>query len=487
MALADLFARAIDSVRARHSFTALAVAFSGGLDSAVLLRLTAGYCAARALPLYAFHVHHGLSPNADAWLTHCEAAAAHEEAAARAAAAGATGSAAAGWPGVTFAARRVSVAADGSGTEASARKARYAALGELCVEHGVQLLLTAHHADDQAETVLLQLLRGSGPAGLSGMDAFNLAPTLLHTNAIMIARPLLAASRAELEAYAEAQALAWVEDESNADTRYARNALRHQVMPALAAAFPGYQDRIARAAAHARASQHLLDDLAAQDLAACVAPADSVAEVAASVARDAASAAPGLICSRVRALSVERANNLLRHWFRLHGYAMPSTAWLDEMRSQALDAVDDAQLKVTHPQCEVRRHRGQLHLVARTSALPEQGVAFRWQGESALAFPTFGGTLHFDPAEQGLDPAWLRTAGLTLAARSGGERLKLAHNRPSRSLKQHYQALGVPTWERERAPLVQAGSRLLYAASIGMDCHHLTAHPGIILRWQPAR
>lgn len=468
MTLADLLAREIDAVRARHSFTSLAVAFSGGLDSAVLLRLAAAYCAARALPLFAFHVHHGLSPNADAWLAHCEAAAAREDPAARAGAAAAKGSAAARWPGVAFAARRVTVAADGSGTEASARKARYAALGQLCLEHGVQLLLTAHHADDQAETVLLQLLRGSGPAGLSGMDAFNLAPTLLHTEAVMIARPLLAASRAELEAYAGSQALTWIEDESNADTRYARNALRHQVMPALAAAFPGYQSRIARAAAHARSSQHLLDDLAAQDLAACGADAR------------------GLICARVRELSIDRANNLLRHWFRQHGYAMPSTAWLAEMRTQALDAVDDAQLKVTHPQCQVRRHRGHLYLVPHTPALPDERLPFRWQGEPWIAFPTFSGALHFDRAEQGIDPTWLQHAALTIGPRAGGERLKLAPNRPSRTLKQHYQALAVPTWDREHAPLIHVNGELVYAASVGLDCRHATARPGIVLRWQPS-
>jgi tRNA(Ile)-lysidine synthase len=442
--LATIFARAADAVRAHCAGQAVAVACSGGLDSAVLLRLAAAYCARHALPLFAFHVHHGLSPNADAWLDHCAAAAAQL--------------------GVSFAARRVTLARDGQGTEATARAARYAALGALCTEHGCQLLLTAHHLDDQAETVLLQLLRGSGPAGLSGMDAYNGAARLLGSETVVMARPLLDVPRAALAAYARAHGVAHVEDESNADPRHARNALRHGAMPALAAAFPGYQERIARAAAHVQAAQRLLDELAAQDLAAC-------------------ETGGMLDCTRLRTLSTDRLNNLLRHWFRVRGLALPSTAWLDEMRTQALEAVGDAQVLVTHPGCHVRRYRERLALTPRLGPAPE-AVSFRWQHDTVLAFPAFDGRLHFDPAETGLEPAWLAQADLTLGLRAGGERVKPAPNRPTRSLKQHFQTLDVPPWERERLPVVQRGGTLLYAAGVGMDCRHMTSQPGIVLRWE---
>jgi tRNA(Ile)-lysidine synthase len=442
--LATTFACAADAVRARFACRAVAVAYSGGLDSAVLLRLAAAYCARHALPLYAFHIHHGLSPHADAWLAHCAAAAQQL--------------------GVSFEARRVTLARDGQGTEGSARSARYAALGALCVAHGCQLLLTAHHLDDQAETVLLQLLRGAGPAGLSGMDAYNVAARLLGSDTVVMARPLLAVGRAALEAFAAEHGLDWVEDESNADPRHARNALRHGAMPALGAAFPGYQERIARAAAHVQAAQRLLDELAAQDLAAC--------------------ACAGMLdCAKLRALGTDRQNNVLRHWFRVHGLALPSTAWLDEMRVQALEAADDAQLLVTHPDCHVRRYRDRLALTPRLGPAPEP-VRFRWRQETVLAFPAFDGLLHFDPAPRGLDPAWLAQADLQLGLRAGGERVKLAPNRPTRSLKQHFQTLDVPPWERERLPVVQRGATLLYAAGVGMDCHHLTGQPGIVLRWE---
>ena len=454
------FAQAMDGLRASTSPNSIAIACSGGLDSMVLLRLTHAWAAGRGIALHAFHVHHGLSPNADAWLAHCAQACAAL--------------------GIAFDSRRVEVVKGKDGLESAARKLRYRALGEMCVAHGVPLLLTAHHLDDQAETILLQLLRGSGPAGLSGMDAANRAPGLLGDAELVMARPLLALSRAQLEDHARADNLAWVEDESNSDPRYARNALRHGVMPALAASFPGYQARLARGAAHVQAAQRILDEVAAQDLAACL-DGDAVD------------------LARVQTLSPERRDNMLRHLFASRALAMPSSAWLAEMVSQLFSAREDAQLKVTHPACHIRRHRGKLYLTPKLpdlagmrdpddiGVLLKEGERFRWNGEAALSFPAYGGMLHFDPAARGFDPAWLRSQVLTIDFRTGGERLKLAANRPTRSLKAHYQALGVPAWERERAPLVWAERALLFAAGIGMDCHHLTEGEGqggrIALRW----
>lgn len=425
----------------------------------VLLQLASHWCRRHGISLFAFHVHHGLSPNADAWLVHVEAGAAAL--------------------GVAVDHRRVQVDKRGAGTEAAARKLRYRALGEMCREHGATLLLTAHHLDDQAETVLLQLLRGSGPAGLSGMDAANSAPALLGNPELVMARPLLALSRAELEAHAREQGLAWVEDESNRDPRHARNALRHGVMPALGAAFPGFQQRFARSAAHAQSAQRLLDEMAAEDLAASL--ADDAVDVA-----------------RLRAMSLDRVYNMLRHWFRVRGLAMPSTAWLAEMVAQLLEARHDAQLLVTHPACHIRRHRDRLYITPKLADLAgmrdpdDEGVieklgeSFTWGGEGRLAFPSYGGVLHFELAETGFDGAWLRAQPLVIDFRKGGERLKLAPNRPTRSLKVHYQAADVPAWERTRLPIVSSHGELLYAAGLGMDCRHWSDAPDerIALRWE---
>jgi tRNA(Ile)-lysidine synthase len=358
---------------------------------------------------------------------------------------------------------------DKSGVEEAARISRYAALGDLCRQHQVPLLLTGHHLDDQAETVLLQLLRGSGAAGLSGMDRWNTAPTLLGDDQLLMARPLLKVSRAALEQYAAAQQLTYIEDESNHDPRYARNALRQQVMPVLAQYFPGFQERFSRSAGHMQTTQRLLIDLAAQDMALC---ADGAC----------------LDLQQVRQLSGERIDNLLRYWFGLHHLRMPSSAWLSEMRQQLLEAKADAQLCVTHPDCHIRRHRNRVFLTPRDDADRSEiePQAFRWSGEAEMRFPQFGGVLHFDQAEQGIAADWLRAQPLQIQYRSGGERLKLALNRPTKSVKYHYQAFDVPPWERERLPLVSSGKQILFAAGIGMDCLQLATGPGphICLRWQ---
>ena len=451
------FERALGEIRTRVSLsgpatsgTKIALAYSGGLDSAALLHLLHAYGQALQIEVFAFHVHHGLSTNADHWLAHCRAQC---EAL-----------------GVRFDARQVEIGKkEKSGIEEAARQSRYAALGEMCRAHAVPLLLTAHHQDDQAETVLLQLLRGSGVAGLSGMDSANHAADLLGDADLLMGRPLLQATREELQAYVTTHAIQFVEDESNLDPRYARNALRHQVMPILEQHFPGFQQRFARSAQHAQSAQRLLIELAAEDLQQCL---------------DGAC----LDVSKLRKFSADRIDNMLRYWFASRGVRMPSTAWLNEMRTQLLEAKHDAQLCVTHADCHIRRHRDRVFIRPKLDpALLEQPPrTFSWQGEASLHFASFGGTLFFDPTEQGIAADWLRSQTLALQLRSGGERLKPAWNRPTKSLKYHYQACDVPSWERERLPLVFAGKQLLFAAGIGMDCHPLNTEAGgnIQLRWQ---
>lgn len=434
-------------------FPRMAVAYSGGLDSAVLLHLAQQFARDHGVVLLAFHIHHGLSRNADQWQQHCREQCAQLD--------------------VDFDTCNIALDdSEKSGIEEAARIARYRALGQLCRQHDVGLLLTAHHLDDQAETVLLQLLRGAGVAGMSGMDSAHSAASLLDNTHLLLARPLLAVARTALEAHASACQIAFVEDESNHDTRYARNALRHHVMPVLGEFFPGYQTRFARAASHAQAAQRLLNGLAAQDLAVCL-------------------EGDCLSLPLLRLLDQDRLDNLLRYWFAVRGLRMPSAAWLAELRAQLLGAKEDAQLCVTHPDCHIRRYRERVFLTPREPAFdadagPQQ---FVWKGERSLHFPRFAGSLLFDIAQYGWAPQWLREQTLILTLRSGGERLKLAANRPAKSLKYHYQARDIPAWERPYLPIVFAGGQLLYAAGIGMDCHAQSAADDtsmlrIVLRWQ---
>lgn len=447
--LADAFERALEDIQSRVFASvpsAMAIAYSGGLDSSALLHLAKTYAGTRGIALYAFHVHHGLSPHADSWLVHCEGECKRL--------------------GIPFDARRVSVEA-GDSIEQAARLRRYAALGELCAKHGVSLLLTAHHLDDQAETVLLQLLRGSGVAGLSGMETVGCAPDLLGNRELVLGRPLLSVSRAELESFVSAAGITHINDESNTDLRYTRNALRHEIMPALSRCFPGFEQRIARGARHAQSAQRLLEEFAAQDFVDCV---DGEC----------------LSLSRLGQLNADRIDNLLRYWFALRGMRMPSTAWLTEMREQLFDAKADAQIRVTHPDGEVRRYQDRVYLtLRRKEQAPDMlSISFRWNGERCIEFDSFQGRLYFEPAEQGIDTEWLRAQQFVLRYRCGGERLKAAPNRPTRSLKQHYQTLHIPAWERLRLPVVCiAGGRLLFAAGIGLNWHDLPSGT-VTLRWE---
>jgi tRNA(Ile)-lysidine synthase len=453
--LADAFERALNDIRARVFVSAapvIAVAYSGGLDSSVLLQLARRYTHEHGIQLFAFHVHHGLSTNADAWLKHC----ARECRAAD----------------IAFDSRQVSVIT-GNSIEQEARIQRYAALGQMCTEHGVKLLLTAHHQDDQAETVLLQLLRGSGVAGLCGMEVLNRAPDLLQAEEVWIGRPLLDVSRTELEAFIASSGIAYVDDESNTDVRYTRNALRHGVMPSLSRHFPGYAERLGRGARHAQAAQRLLDQLAAQDMASC-ADGDSLSLDALNTLED-----------------HDRIDNVFRYWFASKGARMPSTAWLTEMRRQLSSIHDDAQIRVTHGDCEIRRYQGRVYMTPR---LDEKAIGndlpipFCWNGEACIEFPSYHGMLRFEQVAPGtgLDANWLRDQELSLHARRGGERLKIAQGRPARSLKQHYQAVRIPAWERPFLPLVSTvRGQLVFAAGIGLN-HQGFPGGDIRLCWERA-
>lgn len=453
----NAFERALELIRARvcastpaGQMTSFAIAHSGGLDSTALLHIAYAYAKKHRLSLFAFHVHHGISPNADAWLEHCKAECTRLD--------------------IRFSSKHISLTGCvAGGVEQAARIWRYAALGDLCRSHQVPLLLTAHHRDDQVETVFLQLLRGSGVAGLSGMENANTAPDLLGDPSLILGRPLLDVSRADLEDFVERRASAYVEDESNLDVRYARNALRRNVMPSLSTYFPGFQERVARTAHHAQSAQRLLDEFATQDLASCL-------------------DGDGVDITRLRTLSPDRVHNLLRYWFSLRGMRMPSTAWLQEMCEQLLTAREDARVRVTHADCEVRRHRDRVFLTPRVAetSLGIGPISFRWCGEAQLHFPLYGGSLYFDEVEEGVDSSWLRGRELLLRHRAGGEKLKSAPNRHTRSLKHHYQALGIPAWERQQLPVLISDGRLLFAAGVGMNWHDFPTKrgEGISLRWK---
>ena len=454
------FERALEEILARvvvSSSAGLALAYSGGLDSSVLLRLLSRYCASHDIALFAFHIHHGLSPHADAWVAHAERQA-------RAV-------------GAHFVAERVTLI-DTSlhGIEQAARLARYAALGRLCRLHQLPLLLTAHHQDDQAETVLLQLLRGAGLPGLAGMGALHTSPPLLGGE-VALGRPLLNWSRAQLAALAQHEHIDCITDESNSDTRYRRNAVRQLIAPVIEQNFPGFTGALARSSNHLQSAQKLLDALAAIDLQHC---------------QPDPPAGGGVHLASLSALPEERIDNVLRYWVQRQGAPAPSTAQLGALRQQMLAAGTGSHPVLQLSGITYQRQAGWLiasstRNASRPATPPEQALQLQWQGEPSIALPSWQGRLVFqDSAGPGLDKAYLLAGPLSLRARSGSERLKLDSRRPSRSLKNLFQESGIPARDRPWLPLLYAGESLVLAAGLGIDVRAgWVAQHGVVVRWEP--
>lgn len=388
----------------------------------MLLHLLASLRPESGFDLRALHVNHGLSPSARDWEAFC--------------------SALCGRLGVNFDARSVAIErAAGASLEAMARDARYKALHSAVRKCNTDIVTLAHHADDQAETVLLQLMRGAAAKGLAAMPEWRTV-----AGGLQYWRPLLPVPHSALVAYADEHALRWIEDESNSDIDIKRNFLRVTLLPALATAFPGYRSSLARVAAHAASTAALLDEVAE---------------------RDATSAAAGgrLAVSALRALDPLRAGNLLRWMLADRGLRVPPSERLDEFLRQALTAAPDR-----HPTLKVDRNFilraewGQVQLDQFQSAQP---FAVAWRGEASVMLPH--GVLSFARVTGGgIRAASVGPDGLIIRTRQGGERLRIATGRPSRTLKNLMQEARIPAVSRACWPLLQQGRVLVAVPGIGV-------------------
>jgi tRNA(Ile)-lysidine synthase len=423
----------------------IAVAWSGGRDSTALLHASLLEALALGAKVFALHVHHGLSPNADAWLAACEAQC--------------TRWAKRGLP-VTLVSTHLSTSpAPGESIEAWARQARYRALRTMALANDVSVVLLAHHRRDQAETFLLQALRGAGMAGLAGM------PASVERDGITWQRPWLTKPREDIDAYVRRHRLKHIDDESNGDRRFARNRLRLDVWPALASAFDQAEASLATAAGWAYEARSALGELAALDLV--------------HVANE-----RGLQVVPWRGLSDARRSNALRAWLAAQTGRAAAASLVTRLLEE-LAATRSARWPMGGG--ELRLYRGSLMFTetvdAKVSTAPPRETQLSVTRAGRYALPGWAGGLHVERTSgDGVPLAWL--AHLELRPRLGAEQFQSGPGRPPRSLKKQFQSAGVPEWERA-GPLFYSGGQLVFVPGLGLDARvlGLPGQPLVRLRW----
>ncbi len=421
--------------------SSILIGLSGGVDSVVLLHILHKLAPRFSWQLSALHVHHGISQNADAWSDFCvELCARHL---------------------ISLHIERVDIAPlREHGIEAAARKLRHAAFAEQACD----FVAVAHHADDQAETLLLQLLRGAGVRGASAMPQFAERTQLAErTDSVSLVRPLLHCSRQEILDYASAHQLHWIEDESNANDNYPRNFLRHRVLPLLSEKFPAYRDTLARSAQHFAEASLLLDELAQQDAAQAI-------------------EGETLAIAALLSLSQPRAKNLLRYFLHSRGATMPQAVQIDDMLQQLCNAREDAAVCIAYGDWQVRRYQGRVFALRALRDF-DQNLVIPWHGEAELDWPALEMRLKFTRTKSaGISLAKLQGAPVTLRLRSGGETLRPHPNAATRTLKNVLQEHYVPPWQRERMPLLYCGDELVCVPGVAVAAEYqAVAEEGIAL------
>ncbi len=383
----------------------LLVAYSGGLDSTVLLHQLVRLRETHPeLRLRAIHVHHGISPNADRWAAHCQALC-HR------------------WQ-VPFELAYVELAQDGLGLEAQARKARYQAFAAALLPG--EALVTAQHLDDQCETLLLALKRGSGPAGLAAM------PAELPFAGSVLLRPLLNTPRAQLEAWASRHQLVWIDDESNQDDRFDRNFLRLRILPALEARWPHFTEAAARSAQLCGEQEQLLDELLAPELAALM-------------------DGKTLAIAPLETMSALKRAALLRRWLAALNAPMPSRATLQRIWDEVAQSREDAAPRLKCGDYEARRYQGRLWWVRARQGQRQTVLAWPDPHE-ALSLPESLGCLRFGESGDTVRPP---RPGETVSVRfSAPGMLYIVGRDRGRTLKKLWQELQVPPWQREITPIL---------------------------------
>ena len=424
LSLLDVVEKSFISLSQLHKkMKSMTVALSGGVDSVVLLHLLHQLQKTQNFTLKASHVHHGLSKNADKWVKFCEKLCTKLS--------------------VPLDVHRIKLPQKKSlGIEGEARQLRY----EKLLQTKTNLVVLAHHEDDQAETFLLQLIRGAGVKGLSSMAHFDDSRRLW--------RPLLNASRIDIENYAKKHKLKWIEDESNQNIDFDRNFIRSKVLPILKNRFSHIIKVISRSSAHLAEAQSLLDELAQIDLKNCLKSYKYKHK---------------LHVKTLEELSNARAKNVLRYWLEINNQMMPSKDLLDELLRQALTAKKDATIKIQlSKEYEIRRYQDEIYIVPNNQKT-QKNYEMIWAGESEIILPN-GQKLTFKKLKgRGIHLKFLRDQKLKIRNRQGGEFFKPDSKRPTKKIKQLLQESDLPPWERDFFPMIFVGDELAAVPNFGID------------------
>lgn len=388
------------------------VGYSGGLDSTVLLNLMSKVA---DRPVVALHVNHHLSARSDCWQNQCAQYAEQL--------------------GISFYAESVMVETSGFGLEAAARDLRYRVFTRFLQDGDI--LLLAHHRDDQAETFLLRLLRGAGVLGLSAMKAER---ELKHG---LVVRPLLEISRSELEAYAHQQQLHWVEDESNDSLRYDRNYLRHQIMPRLSERWPQVQKKLSQCAERLQQAQGLLNELATMDLVDVGMRQERVGY--------------SVDWRKLNVLGCERINNLLRYWCISLAYPLPDSQHLRQIQQQFFSS--NAMLTkavVQWSTCELRQYHYRLFLMPRLTIFTAKNIVYEWDKplQNPCDLGDYGTLSLINAPTLGLAKEYVINHKVVVKWRRGGERCTPSDRTKPQTLKKLLQEYKLETWLRDRVPLI---------------------------------
>jgi len=422
-------------------FKRIVVALSGGVDSTVLLHLMRHLHLQHKLPLSAIHINHQLQEQSDGWAHHC--AELCEK-----------------WQ-IPVLIEKVEVLQSGHGIESDARTARYQ-LFEAQLEPD-DILLQGHHRDDQAETVIMRLMRGSGVRGLAAI------PETREIGGGRVVRPLLQLSRRQIVDYATHHRLKWIEDPSNRDISIERNLIRQEILPRMEAHRSGVKKALVRSAGQFLESAELLDQLAELDL-------------------DGARLEPLQIdCDQLLKLERARCRNLLRYWISSNGFLPPSSMVIDRIINEGLHSRSDAHPLIDWVGAEVRRYRNRLYLMRRLAAGSSR-TPVAWDIQSELPLGDGLGFLKSSRCmAEGIAAQLLVNSELTVRWREGGERIRPQGREEHHTLKNLFQEAGIPPWQRERYPLIYLGDKLAYIPNLYAAEEFVATkeEEGVLFEWLP--